>query len=904
MMKPFLSLLTALLTAMALLPLPALAASKKPAPVVPLAPPVFLKPATTGTFQDAQGTVHPWSIGPAHGLTWDSKPYLPVGAAWTPRSWSKGAGEAEWSADKISIDAMSKRGVQDVLLTAGTLGLTHVPPVSVQRVLDSLDAKKFGYGLRIADFPKDPLIGYVVKPAVYRNPSPPVSGPTLFQHIPNLADAFYLLVSPRDADIEEIGDAQTVNGETASVTLKTPVTGDVLLLYPQRLYLAGTPESRLPDLWQGYDEYRDRLLQFFKQVHLGPGFRFYLDPLTDQLGLGGEVENVIPTTDGFRLDFEAWLNKKYNHNVDDLNRGWGIKDRDLPDFATAARCLPLWSGSKGVPAVYDPVKKTPYRVLNRPRIGGHVWDDLAQFRIESVRGYMNALADVLKKGVADAPVIYAWGDRSALWTNPRTQGGFDGLAMTGVGSGAYAFAQAEEAAKTTWLLALSPSAATPTLIDDWDGLKKEGARGFFAPAVTDEEVRRLGAYNAALSFQTQDLLDPPRVLPYPAGVPDLQVGLRRLSNGVWWLPSYSAGAMFRSTDAFTLGPELRGYRLNSLGGYQSRFVVWSPHGTTHEARFPFPKDSPAVITDAAGVPLKIDKNRDTWTVPVGRDPIIITRIASVPLPVDAAEAAEKEATRLIKYAKSQGIPTQLYEDRLFGVHNTIADTPQNADLRYNAMVRILNSLSSALQPFVWIEAERATTYTFDSLVSDSEASGGSYMALDTTRRPPATTGEDAGYRASYKFPVNASGTYALWIAATPVPSSSPLTYTLDDGAANPVQDVPTEGGIYAGQFLWSHIGDVTLARGPHTLTLTVADPRPDGRYVLSVDALCLSRAPFHPNGTEIPTIDFQPPPTEEKDKKKKKKKPPAPEQVQEGTGGAGLFLTLPAAGLRGLQSAL
>ncbi len=69
------------------------------------------------------------------------------------------------------------------------------------------------------------------------------------------------------------------------------------------------------------------------------------------------MENVIPTTDGFRLDFEAWLNKKYNHNVDDLNRGWGIKEHDLPDFATAARCLPLWSGAKGVPAVYDPAEK-------------------------------------------------------------------------------------------------------------------------------------------------------------------------------------------------------------------------------------------------------------------------------------------------------------------------------------------------------------------------------------------------------------------------------------------------------------------------------------------------------------------------------------------------------------------
>lgn len=167
-----------------------------------------------------------------------------------------------------------------------------------------------------------------------------------------------------------------MDGETAQVTLKNAITDDILLLYPQRLYFAGTPESHLPDLWQGYDEYRDRLLTFFSRLKLGPGFRFFLDPMTDKIGFQGEVENVIPTTDGYRLDFEAWLEKKYNHNVDDLNRGWGIKEHDLPDFATAGRCLPLWSGSKGVPAVFDPINKTPYLVLNQPRIGGHVWDDL------------------------------------------------------------------------------------------------------------------------------------------------------------------------------------------------------------------------------------------------------------------------------------------------------------------------------------------------------------------------------------------------------------------------------------------------------------------------------------------------------------------------------------------------
>jgi len=857
-----------LFLALSLLPHTAPAARVVAPPPAP--PPILLKPESGGTYQDARGGSHAWSIGQGHGLTWEGQPYLPAGAVFTPSSWTGKGTEEEWGKDKAALDMLGKGGVHDLVLSAGAKGLTHVPAAAAQRVLDYLDANGFHYGLRIADFPQDPLIGYVVKPAVYRNPSPSTAGPTRFRHIPGLADAFYLLVAPKDGDIEESGPAQMVDGETAQVTLKNPVTDDVLLLYPQRLYLPGTPESRLPDLWQGYDEYRDRLLGFFSRVHLGPGFRFFLDPISDGIGFGGEVENVVPTTDGYRLDFEAWLNKKYGHNMDDLNRGWGIKDDDLPDFATAARCLPLWSGGKGVPAIYDPVKKASYQVLNHP-LGGHVWDDLRQFRLQSVRGYMNALAGVLKKSVADVPVVYGWGGRSALFTNPEMRGGFDGLSVTNTGAGAYAFAQAEETPKTTWLIAAQSAAASPaTLNGDWDALKEAGVRGFFAPVATIGEARRVGEYGASLSFQAQELTSAPRVLPYPAGVPNLQIGLRRLPGGVWWLPSYRAGELFRPGDSLTLGPLLRAYKLTDPDGRLPRFVVWSPHGALAQAKFPFPKDSPAIITDAAGAPLKVEKRKNDWTVPVGADPIVISHVATVPLPQDAADAADKEATRLLKLAKDQGLATDLYAEQLFQVRNTISTKPQDADLRYNGFARLVGNITQMLQPFVWLEGESASSYTFDSLVSDSEASGGSYLSLDTDRQPPSSTGNaESGYRAIYKFSVNASGSYALWMAGSPTPDSSPFTYTLDSGAANPAEDVPTEGGLYAGKFVWSRLGDATLSRGQHTLTVSVTGPRArDGRYALAIDAFCLSRVPFHPNGTQFPAIEFLPPPVE-KDKKGK-----------------------------------
>ena len=860
--------LPTLLLSLALLPMPAQAASKKPLPLPMLAPLTYLKPQATGVYQDAAGTSHAWTVGQAHGLTWDGTPYLPVGADFVPVTWTDLPTDGNWAKDKAALEALKKSGVRDVLLSAGTIGLTHASPAAVQRVLDWLETNHFQYGLRIADAPDSPLVGTVVKPAVYRNPSPPTNGPTRFSHIPGLTGALYLLVSTHDKEIDESGAARVVGGDTAVVSPKAQATDDVLLLYPERVYLPGTPEGRLPDLWQGYDNYRDRVLGFFRQVKLGPGFRFFLDPLTADIGFGGEVESVIPTSDGYRLELQAWLNKKYNHNVDDLNRGWGIKEHDLPDFETASRCLPLWAGSRGVAAVYDPVKKVSYAVLNENGIGGHLWSDLAQFRLESVRGYMNSMADVLKRGVADVPVLYAWGGSSALFTNTNPRGGFDGLRMGEAATGVYAFAQAEDTPRTTWLIAGGSAAAAPDLNVGWDALKDIGARGFFASAPTAKEARRLADYGASLSFQARDLTDRPRILPYPAGVTGIGAGVKRLPGDVWWLPSYRAGALFQPGDAFTLGPELRGYKVDDPDGGGTRFVVWSPHGGLTQAGFPFPKDAPVQITDAAGVPLTVEKKKDEWLVPVGADPIVFTHLQSVPLPAGAADAADAEATRLLKLAKEQGLSTDIYEQQLFQIRNTIPTTAQDSDLRYNAFARFIGHLSQILQPFLWLEGESASSYTFDSLVSDSEASGGSYLSLDTDRPPSVSVGEGgSGYQAVYQFSVGTPGSYDLWAATGPLSESSPFTYTLDDGGANSSEDARAEGDLYAGKFIWSQLGTVSLARGRHTLTLNVTGPRPaDRRYVLSVDTLCLSRVPFHPNGTEIPSIELLPPPVE-RDKK-------------------------------------
>ena len=92
-------------------------AAKKDALPPPAPPPIPLKVESSGVFRDAKGSSHPWNIGQAHGLRWDGAAYLPVGAAWTPLSWSS-AEEANWAKDKAAMDLYGKQGVHDLVLSA------------------------------------------------------------------------------------------------------------------------------------------------------------------------------------------------------------------------------------------------------------------------------------------------------------------------------------------------------------------------------------------------------------------------------------------------------------------------------------------------------------------------------------------------------------------------------------------------------------------------------------------------------------------------------------------------------------------------------------------------------------------------------------------------------------------
>ena len=635
-----------------LLLLPTLAHAAPKTPALPPAPPPVYdqapKPVSAGAYKDSAGSVHRWQVLPSHTLSWDGQPYLPVGVRFVPQSWKAGAAKADTDADTATLSSLKAHGIMDVTLAAPG-SLLNVPAPAIQKTLDTLDANGFHYGLDIAAFPPDPLPGREIRPGAFRNPAPPTDSPARFGPIPGLTDAFYMLVSARDGTVDETGAAQ-IDGTTALVSPRHLSPDDVLILYPQRLLTPDTPEGRLPDVWQNYDAYRDSLLTLLRPLHFGPGLRFFLDPLSKGMAFAGETGSIIPTTDGWRLDFAAWLGTRYKHNVDDLNTGWGIAGRDLPSFTVASRSVPLWQGARGVPSVYDPVTGKQYPVLNKPRIGGHLWDDLAQFRVESVRGYLNAAAVALKKGVADVPVVYRWGERAPLWTQTDAKSGWDGLwvenslagRVPAQSSAVLALAQSEDGAKTEWLVTggatVSDAAPPPTILAGWDGVRQVGGRGFFLSAVpVGAALDAMHGFGTGLQASASALASEHwRVLPFPDNV-GLDITPQRLPSGVWWLPSARSGS------SVALGPDLSGYYLPDPEGRLPTFVVWTSRAELRAAQFPLGKKALATVSDAGGTSLQVPTKGDVWNVPVGPEPVLLSRVSTLPLPLDAASALVAES---------------------------------------------------------------------------------------------------------------------------------------------------------------------------------------------------------------------------------------------------------------------
>jgi hypothetical protein len=580
------------------------------------------------------------------------------------------------------------------------------------------------------------------------------------------------------------GEADMV-ADGARVTVP-PIGGDQLAVFlvPEKIFLpTGSSSIGLPNLWDGFDSYRDALLVHLERVKWGKGLRFFVDPLGPDLWPRGDAERLLPTSVAFRAEWSAWLERRYK-TVDQLQRAWGLTELGLNDVDEAAWLVPLWSGGKGLSAFYH--RRTRARL---PAETGRsaFWNDLTAFRTQSVQGYMNAVADILKREIADVPVVFRARGDSRLFDNLPARGGFDGVGMDAYGrgrdlvthAGGYVYAQAAQAPKTVWLpvTATAPTdaayASRAALFTDLDWLREIGAKGFFVDSLTaataenaatavrphfslldtPDQLGWLKDYKEMLLAAGESSEFRPKTLFYPrngAGGRHI-ASLQPLASGGWWLPSDQPAT------SYAFGPTGRAYSLETPQG--TVYYLWNPVARTIRLRLPKPVKGapPGPPVQTSDKQASVHKN--ILTLHIGPEPITVRNLPYLPVPMETFSELVKEAETLIALARAQGdFRAAAYAATLATIKSRYKE--DNPFPSLEAMNTLLASAHRYIRTYAWMEAEKATVHGFDEELERTGASGGSVL-LVAAPRPAGSTPATA----TYAFDVSAPGTYRLWTAA-------------------------------------------------------------------------------------------------------------------------------------------
>ena len=851
------------------------------------------KPISTGTFTDKAGARHIWQITESHALRWDNAPYLPIGGTFAPRSFIN-ASEAAWQEDMQALTQLKSRGLYDLLLTSSK-PLAELAPAAVQRVLDYLDANDFRYGLSFGPGMTQPLTGTVVKPNTYRFAEVKDTLSATWQ-VTSADYGYYLLTDTTDDNKILSAGVALSRDDTISVPVELPQTAGkvIALLFPHKsLVVSG--DASLPDIWTHFDDYRDRTLRFLSQIKFGKGFRFFHDPLTRRIGLGGETDYLIPDSPHFRLEWEGFLTRKYP-NAEEARFAWGVAE-EIKSHRDLARLIPLWANSRGIPYFHDSGTRKNYRMIVEAA-QSKWWQDFLQCRNESILYHMNAMADVLKREVAEVPVIYTWTQTHPIFWNTNREGGFDGLGV-GVRGGSLiarvigpAYAVAEQAARTMWCVATEivgdPIARAVTaneniagqtvpavpigyhsqsaLNRDLDSLRRVGIKGFFAdgfqvaPGRPEGEwiqhpecLNWLREYGIGVEREGDPAGYAPHVLFYPQSAPGpARVGLVPGTENVLWLNSFYAG------EILDWWPLCAGYIIQRGEEAASREIVLMSLSGRREVHFHVvapggvadPRSIQVVGPDGkTPVPSRIT-GKNVLTVFLDEKPTIFRAGAQRLIPQEAAESMIVQLDGLYalalqqKYANSESSRPAL--DRA-----KIAYKQKDFETAYVYARAEADKLTYYTRPYIWLEGEDPRVHTFTEVAANHEASSRGYLRLSTPNPP-----NRFGYAARYEFDVTADGRYDVWLAGTlPGPNTSPIKWRINsDPVLEPNGAVPQQPIYLSERFGWTLLGTVNLKRGTaQTLSIYVSDRAVSpSEYIFAIDALLLTPHPFQPRGAVRP----------------------------------------------------
>lgn len=842
------------------------------------AAPLALPPSVhSEVYTDRDGAKHPWTVTSTHSLLWDGVPYLPVGGAFTPKSLTDSS-DAAWQADVRALSALHEKGVPDVLISPPK-SLPDIPAAAFQRLLDYLETNGFRYGLGFGPGISRPVSGFVVKPANYRY----FEADSLTAHWRASHADLGLVTVLEDGNSGDyhvvLASRYPIKDDFLSVPLEPSKSSGKLigLLYPHKTLPVGA-EGACPDLWAGYDDYRDRLLAYLGHIKFGKGLRFLLDPLARHLGLADEYETIVPESEGFRLEWESWLERTYP-GLEDARAHWAMGENEPKSYDELARYVPLWLGDRGLGYLFDPQGD---RMLHVDSTKSSFWSDFRQFRNESIANYMRSLAEVLKHQVVDVPVVYTWTQNHPIFLNAEVEG-FDGLSVATHGKPSVAgqlgpaLSAVEQAARPMWYLAteITPNVPAPAVSPDpqagsaspatrialfnaLDEMRRTGIKGYFegstAPNAGEANAALLSApdriewlHDYAAQFTTQPAAARylPQVLFYPQSAPGpAHIGPIPGAPNVLWLSSDAAG------EALDLWPAFSGYILKTDEARQVTVMVSLKGPRVVHFTVPDNRLISATTAEGAQVPVKLI-NKNEFTIRLDSTPTVIHTGAQRLILQEAAEDALAQLEALMVIANSSKSPeVQNVKASLYRAEDDYIR--KNFDSSYVFARDGLNQLVDIVKPYIWVEGEAISpkAHTFDEVAVHPEASGERFLRLSNPNPPTKY-----GYGAHWEFDAVEDGRYNVWMACSvPGPSVSPIRWAIDAAPNLDPADMKPHGPLYAGDQLgWILLGAANMKKGRHVLEIEVIDHAVSPPiYNFAVDTFMLTKNGFTPNTTLKP----------------------------------------------------
>lgn len=741
---------------------------------------------------------------------WGGAPYIPAGWRVTGK--------------KSEIEAAAETGVKDAILDC-------VSSEDWNAGFAAAEAAGMRYIVSVADkAPRAPA--FIISPSAFRIQDVPRTAEYKIP-IPEGGSVYYILLADPGFEIVRKGWIDVVGGvATISVSERISGKGFVLLLYPR------VKSSELPDYWERFDARRDSILGKLKSAPLGEGLRGILNPFGTATMWTPADATFVPDSTGFRLEFEAFLKNKYKDIVS-LERAWRLLSPHLKDFKTAARLVPLFSRTKGLDYLFDPLNGN---FVPADRATSGYWFDASSVIENAAARRMSRFAKAIKQ-VADVPVIYDWRGWSPVYDAAEPSGDGLGMRITGgtfdaiENSAAKAAATAIAWASKNWLIVTELSA------DKGQGFKDEndfraaitdaaelGAKGWFVKWTGGAEAAWLKSIEAEAVADASFAARGTRAVFYPENARNPAVTMR-LPGGIWWLPSPVAG------ERLDVGPDYEAYRHAS--SFANFTAIWRLEGPA-KVKLRFAEPSRVRITRYDGAPIETKLLRDGIELVLDNMPALVTGTDEIPVPQDTIETARADYESLKREAKRQAVEIGEYR---FPFEDSLRTLERNPGAAYKAMAAALRGLQLKLAPYVWLEGESASPTNFGEVIKSYAISDEKALQLSTRIKPPTT-----GYTAVYSIKTRTQEEHDVWIAAR-IPEEVRPHVSIDiAGKTFELRDRPQSG--YGEGYAWYNLGRLPLRSGSYNMTVRVAAGAP--KYEMSIDAVLITPLQFRPMGPRIP----------------------------------------------------